>query len=142
LGYLRDCPAGGITDCWIEVQFVSRCPEIWCNWVAQAWQRIPASGAARASCMGAGNEDNEWYANYRTAYTASAVKTVRWKGELELLYTITGGAVYRLIAEAMFNVTGNVGFSGGTTIETVTAMSDYGPIVQMATSAGLDLVTC
>lgn len=92
--------------------------------------------------MGAGNEDNEWYINYRTAYTASAVKTVQWKGEVEGVWNINGSFVYRLIAEAMFNVTGNVGFSGGTTVETVTALTDYGPTVQAATSAGLDLVTC
>lgn len=140
--YLRDCPAGGITDCWIEVQFVSRCPEVFCGWVSQNFVRIPATGAARANCMGSGNEDNEWYINYRTAYTGSAVKTVQWKGEVEGVWDIGGGFVYRLIAEAMFNVTGNVGFSGGTTVETVTAQTDYGPIVQAATSAGADLVTC
>lgn len=140
--YLRDCAGGGITDCWIEVQFVSRCPEIWCGWVSQTWTRIPASGAARANCMGSGNEDNEWYVNYRTAYVASAVKTVVWKGEVEGLLNTSGGFVYRLIAEAQWNASYGVGFAGGTTVETVTAMTDYGPTVQAATSAGRDLVTC
>lgn len=142
IDYLRDCPAGGITDCYIEVQFVSRCPEIWCGWVSQNFQRIPASGAPRANCMGSGNEDNEWYVNYRTAYIASAVKTARWKGEVEGMFSASGGFVYKIIAEALFNVTANVGFSGGTTVETVTALTDWGPTVQVATSAGLDLVTC
>jgi hypothetical protein len=64
------------------------------------------------------------------------------KGELEYVINIAGGAVYRLIAEAMFNVTNSVGFSGGTTIETVTATFDYSPPVQAATSAGRDLRTC
>jgi hypothetical protein len=141
IDYIKDCPAG-ITDCWIEVQFVSRCPEIWCGWSAQSWRKIPLSGLARGDCLGAGNEDNEWYVNYRTGFSAATTKTVRWKGEVESVYTIGGGLVYRLIAEAMFNVTNNVGFSGGTTIETVTTTFDYSPSVQGATSAGRDLHTC
>jgi len=142
IDYLRDCAAGGVTDCWVEVQFVSRCPEFWCGWDAQSWKRIPASGAARGNCLGAGNEDNEWYVNYRVAYTASTTITVRWKGEVELVYTISGGGVYRMLVEAMFNVTGNLGYRYGYTVETVTAKSDYGPVVQAATSLGRDLHTC
>jgi hypothetical protein len=53
-----------------------------------------------------------------------------------------GGVTYWTIVEAQYNVTGSVGFSGGTTIETVTAASDYGPIVQAASSGGRDLHTC
>ena len=140
--YLRDCAGGGITDCWIEVQFQARCPEFWCGWESQAWKRIPASGHALANCMGSGNEDNEWAVSYRTAYVASGVKTVQWKGELEAYVNASGGISYRTIAEAQFNVSSQVGFSGGVTVETVTAISDYGPTVQVATSGGRDLVTC
>lgn len=42
----------------------------------------------------------------------------------------------------MFNVTANAGYTGGTTVETVTAISDYGPVVQASSSGGRDLVTC
>jgi hypothetical protein len=140
--YLRDCPAAGITDCWIEVQFVSKCPEIWCGWVAGPWRRIPASGAARGDCLGSGNEENQWYVNYRAGFLASAKKTVQWKGEVELALSLSGSYVYRLIAEAMMNVTGGVGFSGGTTIETVTVTSDYSPAVQAASSGGRQIITC
>lgn len=42
----------------------------------------------------------------------------------------------------MFTVTGNVGYSAGVTVETVTAISDYGPIVQVASTGGLDMWTC
>lgn len=52
------------------------------------------------------------------------------------------GFVYRLLAEALFNVTGSAGYSGGITVETVTAKTNYGPIVQAASSGGPDLVTC
>ena len=142
IDYLRDCPAGGVTDCWIEVQFVSKCPEIWCGWSAQPWRRIPASGAAVGDCLGSGNEDNQWYVNYRTAYVASGKKTVYWKGESELWLTLGGGFAYKTIAEAMFNATGGVGYAGGTTVETVTAISDYGPVVQIASSGGRILTTC
>ena len=143
IDYLRDCPATGlIIDCWIEVRFVSRCPEAWCGWSAQPWERIPGSGAARGNCMGSGNEDNEWYVEYRTGYASTQSTTNRWKGEVELVYDITGGATYKLIAEALFNVNAGAGFSGGTTVETVTARTDYSPQVRASSSRGRDLRTC
>ncbi len=143
IDYVKDCPNNpAITDCWIEVQFVSRCPESWCGWSGQPYFRIPASGAARGKCLGSGNEDNEWYINYRTGYTSTVVTTNRWKGEVELVWDITGGFVYRLIAEALFNVNAGVGYSGGTTVETVTTRQDYSPPVRAASSGGRDLVTC
>jgi hypothetical protein len=140
--YLRDCPAGGVTDCWIEVQFVSKCPEFYCGWEAHPWRRIPASGVALGDCLGSGNEENQWYVNYRTAYVSSAKITASWKGENELELNTSGGFVYRLIAEAMYNATAKVGFAGGVTVETVTAVSDYGPVVQAASSGGRVLWTC
>jgi len=47
-----------------------------------------------------------------------------------------------LIAEALFNVTNNVGLRYGTKIETVTATQDFGPEVEVATSGGAVFVTC
>lgn len=82
------------------------------------------------------------YNNYRTGYTSTVTTTNTWKGEVELVWDITGGFVYRLIAEAMFNANANVGFSGGTTVETVTSRQDYSPAVRAASSGGRDLVTC
>lgn len=102
----------------------------------------PSQWRPSRPCLGSGNEDNEWAVNYRTAYVASGTKTVQWKGEYELVLATSGGFVYRMIAEAMFNVTGGVGYSGGTTIETVTAITDYGPVVQAASIGGRDLHTC
>jgi hypothetical protein len=143
IDYVKDCPNDPrITSCWIEIQFVSKCPEAWCYWDAHPWFRIPASGAARGDCLGSGNEENQWYINYRTGYTATQSITTRWKGEAELVWDITGGAVYRLIAEAMFSVTGGVGFTTGTTVETVTARTDWSPGVRAASSGGRQLVTC
>ncbi len=141
--YVRDCPNTGlIIDCWVEVQFVSRCPEVWCGWKSQSFFRIPGSGLAKGNCLGSGNEENEWYINYRTGYTSVQTTTNRWKGEVELVWDITGGFVYRLIAEALFNVNAGAGFSGGTTVETVTARTDYSPPVRAASSGGRNLITC
>ena len=58
------------------------------------------------------------------------------------MWDITAGLVYRLIAEALFNVNVGVGFTGGTTVETVTARQDYSPAVRAASSGGRDLRTC
>jgi hypothetical protein len=140
--YLRDCAAGGITDCWVEVQWVSKCPEIWCGWVYGAWQRIPASGLAKGPCLGSGNEDNQWAVNYRTAYVASGTKTVQWKGENEWTLLTSGSFAWRMLTEAMFNVSASAGYSGGVVTETVTAISDYGPIVQAASTGGVQIHTC
>ena len=140
--YLRDCPAAGITDCWIETRFVSKCPEFYCGWSTQNWQRLPSSGAARGDCLGSGNEENQWYVEYRTAYVAPATITIKWKGEYELTLNVSGSFVNRLIAEALLNVTSNVGYQGGITIETTTAKTDYGPVVQVASSGGQILWTC
>lgn len=128
IDYLPHYAAGGVTDCWIEVQWVSQCPEIWWDWVYHPFHRIPSTGVDKGPCLGGGNEENEWFVNYRTAYV-SGTKTVRWKGENEWALSAGGSFLYRLIAEAMFNVTGNVGYTAGITVETVTAISDYGPIV-------------
>jgi len=140
--YLRDCPAAGITDCWIETRFVSKCPEFWCGWEYQGFTRLPASGAARGDCLGSGNEDNQWFVEYRTAYVSPAVITVKWKGENELTLDVSGNFVYRLIAEALLNVTANSGYKLGVTVETVTAKTDYGPIVRVASSGGQIIHTC
>jgi hypothetical protein len=140
--YLRDCPRLGITDCWIEVQWGSRCPEWWCGWTYTGWQRIPSTGAAKGPCLGAGNEDNEWLVNYRVGYQGPRTQIVQWRGEAELALAITGGWVYRLIAEAMFNVSTSTGFAGGTLVETVNAAHDYTNPVQASSTGGLDLHTC
>lgn len=142
IDYLRDCPAGGVTDCWIEVRWASRCPEIWCGWDFYNFQRIPSSGVAKGPCLGGGNEDNEWLVDYRTAYVASGTRKITWKGENELVLGGGGTFVYRMMAEAMFNVTYNVGYRTGYNIETVTAISDYSPIVTASSTGGLDLHTC
>lgn len=45
--YIHDCAGvvgGPIKDCWIEVQFVSRCPEFYCTWAAQPFRRVQGSG--------------------------------------------------------------------------------------------------
>jgi hypothetical protein len=46
IDYIKDCPAG-ITDCWIEIQFVSRCPEVWCSWTGQRWKKKVAARGSR-----------------------------------------------------------------------------------------------
>lgn len=140
--YLRDCPNAGVTDCWIETRFVSKCPEWYCGWEYQAWRRLPSSGAARGDCLGSGNEENQWFVEYRTTYVSPATITVRWKGENELTLNVGGSFVYRLIAEAMLNVSANSGYQSGITVETVTANHDYGPVVQVASSGGRILWTC
>jgi hypothetical protein len=140
--YLRECAAAGVSDCWIETRFVSKCPEFWCGWGYQPWRRLAPTGAARGDCLGAGNEENQWFVEYRTAYVSPATITIKWKGEYELTLNVGGSFVYRLIAEAIFNVTSSIGFQGGYTIETVTARTDYGPVVQVASSGGRQLWTC
>jgi hypothetical protein len=140
--YLHDCPAAGISDCWIEVRWVSKCPEFWCGWETHPWKRLPPNGIAKGDCYGTGNEDNQWYVEYKTAYVAPATITAKWKGEFEWVLDIYGAFGYRMIAEALLNVTAGVGFSGGQTVETVTAKTDYGPIVQVASSGGRILHTC
>ena len=53
-----------------------------------------------------------------------------------------GGGVYRLIAEAAFNVTNNAGLRAGTKIETTTYTWDCSPEVQVATSYGEIFHSC
>lgn len=139
--YIRDCP-GGLSNCWIEVRFASRCPEVWCGWTYQNWRALNSSGTAQADCLGAGNEDNEWLVQYRIGYTATSVKTVEFWGENELVWTIGGSFVYRLLGEVLFNVTNNTGTRYGTKIKTTTASSAYLDPVEAATSGGRDLITC
>src|SRR5688500_11681182 len=43
LDYVHNCAGvvgGPIKSCAIQAQFVSRCPEVWCGWVAQSWREI------------------------------------------------------------------------------------------------------
>jgi hypothetical protein len=96
----------------------------------------------QANCTGSGNSDNEWKMQYRTKWWANTTKTVEWWGENENVLTLGGSIVYRLIAEAMFNVTNSTGLRYGTRIETVTSTQDYGPEVEVATSGGQIFVTC
>ena len=80
--------------------------------------------------------------DYRAVYVATKTISNSWKGELEYGVGIGGSVGHRLIAEAHFDNTDRVGFSGGTTMETVTATTDYSPTTfEAATSGGRDLVT-
>lgn len=135
-------PAYATANCWIEVRFASRCPEVWCGWSYQNWRALNSSGTAQADCLGAGNEDNEWLVQYRISYTATSTKTVEFWGENELVWTIGGGLVYRLLGEVLFNVTNNTGTRYGTKVKTTTASSAYLDPVEAATSGGQDLMTC
>lgn len=79
---------------------------------------------------------------YRVKWWAPTTKTVEWWGELEWVTTLSGGGVYRLIAEAAFNITNNAGLRAGTKIETTTYTWDYSPEVQVATSYGEIFHSC
>lgn len=93
--------------------------------------------------MGSGNEDNEWYINYKVGYLGTKVSSHSWKGELEYVVGVNGSAGYKMIAEAEFDNTAKVGFSRGTTLETTTAASDYSKVyTEVGSSKGRDLVTC
>lgn len=139
--YVRDCP-GLISDCWIEVRFHHKCPEVWCGWNAQSWRRLNSSGVAQADCTGASNDDNLWRVEYRLGWIASSTKTVEFWGENEGYVNLSGTFVYRVIAEVLFNVTNSTGTRYGTKITTATGTSAYSSPVEMATSGGLVLVTC
>lgn len=139
--YVRDCPTY-IADCWIEVRFVSKCPETWCGWTYQNWRQVNSSGTAQADCLGSGNEDNTWRVEYRVGFSATAPKTVEFWGENEGYFNLSGSFVYRLVAEVLFNVTNATGTRYGTKISTVTTTFGYSPTVEVATSAGQVLYTC
>lgn len=138
--YLQDCP-GFISDCWIEVRFSSRCPELWCTFMNQPWRRLNASGVAQANCLGAGNEDNTWRVEYQIAYAAPQVKTVEGWGETEWYVGIGGGVIGRLITEVFFNVSNRTGTRIGTKTTTVTASLAYMYGGEVATSTGI-IYTC
>ena len=145
IDYPKDCPVG--LSCQIEVRFLYKCPEAWCaNWTTQGWRALPAPtngvSTLQANCNGGQDVDNTWAMEYRVKWWAPTTKTVEWWGEIEYLINLSGGGVYRLIAEAAFNITNNGGFRGGTKIETKTATVDYSPEVQVATSAGRVFHTC
>jgi hypothetical protein len=142
---IKDCPAG--LSCQIEVRFLYKCPEVWClDWTSQGWRVLPSPvngvSTIQANCNGGQDIDNYWAFEYRVKWWAPTTKTVEWWGELEYLLNLSGNAVYRLIAEAAFNVTGGAGWRQGTKIETTTATADYSPAVQVATSAGRVFHTC
>jgi opacity protein-like surface antigen len=139
--YLRDCPTY-INDCWIELRFASRCPEIWCGWNYQSWRRVNASGTAQADCTGSSNNDNLWAVQYRVGFASNATKTVWFYGENEGYWNLGGSFVYRLIAEVMFNYTNQTGTKYGTYISSVTSTFAYSPSVEVATSGGSVLITC
>lgn len=146
IDYVKDCPTY-ITGCEIQVNFVYKCPEIWCGgFTSQGWRTIPppVNGVStiQGNCNGGGDIDNYWEMQYRVRWWAATTKTVTWKGENEFYVNSSGVAGYRLIAEGAFNVTNSTGVSGYTTIETVTSTADYSPAVTAATSKGVVFRTC
>jgi hypothetical protein len=78
----------------------------------------------------------------RMHWWASTKKTVTLKGEIEYYHSLTGGLTTRIIVEALYNHTNSAGFSGGTTIETVTATDDYSNALLVATSGVPIFHTC
>lgn len=145
IDYPHDCPVG--LSCNIEVMFEHKCPEWWCLWGNQGWRVLPnpnANGVSTisANCMPTGDEDNEWKLKYRIHWWAPQVKTVEIWGEWEWLIELSGAGGYRMIAEALFNVTNNAGIRIGTKLETTTATWDYGPELVVATSFGEIFHTC
>ena len=145
IDYPHDCPTG--LNCQIEVRFAYKCPEFWClDWTYQSWRALPApvSGVStvQANCNGGQDVDNYWKMEYRVKWWASTVKTTELWAENEFYVNLSGGGTYRLIAEGAFNVTNNAGLRYGLKIQTTTAVQDYGPAVEVATSKGLVYHTC
>jgi hypothetical protein len=145
IDYPKDCPDG--LSCQIEVRFTYKCPEFWCgSWASQNWRAIPAPvngvSTVRADCLGPNNEENYWTMQYRVKWWAPQVRTVELWGEQEFYLSTSGGLIHRTVAEAAFNSSAGTGWRQGTKIETTTAVQDYGPEVEVATSFGTVFQTC
>lgn len=144
--FVHDCPTG-LSGCWIEYRYLYQCPEAWCvTWSDQGWRALPSpvNGVSTfaAQCNGGGDTDNRWKLEIRMHWWANTKKTVTLKGEVEYYHSFSGGLTTRIIVEALYNQTNSAGFSGGTTVETVTATDDYSNALLVATSGVPIFHTC
>ncbi len=128
-----NCPAY-ISNCYVEVRFVSKCDEPWCATFddRSGWIRVP-QGADHVSWCGA-NDYQQWYVDMRIGWQAQTTKTVRTSGESESVLSVGGGYDFFLLPKFLANLTNNTGWSHGTTIETVTATQDYSPHTKAGSS--------
>jgi hypothetical protein len=129
----NDCPAY-VSNCFVEVRFLSKCDEFWCFSFddRSGWIRVPYGQDSFAFCGGA--DWQQWKVETRIGWLSQTTKTVGYYGEYELVTEIGGSILYRLMARFMFNFTNGFGYQHGYWMETTTATSDRSQPSVVATS--------
>lgn len=110
-GNVGNCPTY-ISNCFVEVRFLSKCDEFWCFGFddRSGWIRVPAGQDFMEFC--GANDYQQWQMQIKISWFAQSTKTVRYSGEYESVLGIDGGYDQFLLPKFLLNMTNNT--AGGT----------------------------